>query len=342
MASTCSGCGPGFKTPLDAMKGPREEIVYLPCIYRNTDIQKPDYLATVDVNPESPDFCKVIHRLPMPNLKDELHHSGWNACSSCYDDASKKRNRLILPSLISSRIYVVDVGTDPRAPRLHKMVEPTDLYWKCGLANPHTSHCLGSGQIMISAMGDPSGNGKGGFVLLDGQTFEVIGNWEQPGEAAPFGYDFWYQPRHNVMISTEWGAPKALGNGFNPADVKAGHYGQRLHVWDWTTHKRIQTLDLGEEGAIPLEIRFLHDPAASEGFVGCALQGTVFRFYKTRASVYKILFETTTLNDLRKCVFCYTFFYRKEIGQQKGSSKFQAKRLMVGLFLRCQVLLRTS
>ncbi|XP_016428490.1 selenium-binding protein 1-like [Sinocyclocheilus rhinocerous] len=149
MASTCSGCGPGYKTPLDAMKGPREEIVYLPCIYRNTDIQKPDYLATVDVNPQSPNFCKVIHRLPMPNRKDELHHSGWNACSSCYDDPSKRRNRLILPSLMSSRIYVVDVGTDPRTPRLHKIVEPIDLFWKCGLANPHTSHCLGSGQIMI-------------------------------------------------------------------------------------------------------------------------------------------------------------------------------------------------
>lgn len=48
-----------------------------------------------------------------------------------------------------------------------QMVEPTDLYWKCGLANPHTSHCLGSGQIMISAMGDPSGNGKGN-VLTSG------------------------------------------------------------------------------------------------------------------------------------------------------------------------------
>uniref|UniRef100_A0A672QDS6 Methanethiol oxidase n=1 Tax=Sinocyclocheilus grahami TaxID=75366 RepID=A0A672QDS6_SINGR len=238
MASTCSGCGPGYKTPLDAMKGPREEIVYLPCIYRNTDIQKPDYLATVDVNPQSPNFCKVIHRLPMPNLKDELHHSGWNACSSCYDDPSKRRNRLILPSLMSSRIYVVDVGTDPRAPRLHKIVEPIDLFWKCGLANPHTSHCLGSGQIMISTMGDPSGNGKGKMLLS-----------------------------------------KSLATG--SSQVKVCHYGQCLHVWDWTTHKRIQTLDLGEEGAVPLEIRFLHDPAAAEGFVGYALQSTVFRFYKT-------------------------------------------------------------
>lgn len=124
------------------------------------------------------------------------------------------------------------------------MVEPVEVLWKCNLANPHTSHCLGSGQIMISCMGDPSGAGKGeqatnlrrslcwtgwvtagvagGFLLLDGETFEVIGNWEHPGEAAPFGYDFWYQPRHNVMISTEWGAPKALVDGFNPAHVKEG------------------------------------------------------------------------------------------------------------------------
>ncbi|KAM7382772.1 hypothetical protein PAMP_002488 [Pampus punctatissimus] len=217
----------------------------------------------------------------MPNLHDELHHSGWNACSSCFGDPSKKRNRLILPSLISSRVYVIDVGTNAREPRIHKMVEPVDLYWKCGLANPHTTHCLGSGQIMISCMGDPSGNGKGGFVLLDGETFEVVGNWEHPGEAAPFGYDFWYQPRHNVMISTEWGAPKALVDGFNPAHIKEGHYGNSLHVWDWTSHRKLQTLDLGEDGAIPLEIRFLHDPDATEGYVGCALRGTVFRFYKT-------------------------------------------------------------
>uniref|UniRef100_A0A8C3ART5 Methanethiol oxidase n=1 Tax=Cyclopterus lumpus TaxID=8103 RepID=A0A8C3ART5_CYCLU len=268
-----------------AMKGRREQIVYLPCIYRNTDIMKPDYLATVDVDPESSTFTQVIHRLPMPNLRDELHHSGWNACSSCFGDASKTRNRLILPSLISSRVYVVDVGTDPRAPQIHKVVEPVDMFWKCDLANPHTSHCLGNGQIMISCIGDPSGNGKGGFVLLDGETFEVIGNWEHPGEAAPFGYDFWYQPRHNVMISTEWGAPKALANGFNPAHVKEGLYGRSIHVWDWTTHRKLQTLDLGEEGAIPLEIRFLHDPDATEGYVGCALRSIVFRFYKTPVSL---------------------------------------------------------
>ncbi|MEE6508900.1 hypothetical protein FKM82_023413 [Ascaphus truei] len=278
----CGTCGPGYKTPLDAMKGPREELLYLPCIYRNTGIKKPDYLATVDVNPKSSTFSKVIHRLPMPNMNDELHHTGWNTCSSCYGDAKKFRNRLILPSLHSSRVYVVDVGTNQRAPRMHKVVEPVDIFKKCNLANLHTSHCLGSGEIMISTLGDPSGNAKGGFVLLDGETFEVKGNWEVEGQAAPFGYDFWYQPRHNVMISTEWGSLKVIDSGFRIEDVAAGLYGHSLHVWDWTCHTRIQTIDLGEEGLIPLEVRFLHNPDADQGLVGCALSSSVFRFYKTQ------------------------------------------------------------
>lgn len=41
------------------MKGPKETIVYLPCILTNTGVDKPDYLATVDVDPRSPTYSKV-------------------------------------------------------------------------------------------------------------------------------------------------------------------------------------------------------------------------------------------------------------------------------------------
>lgn len=47
-------------------EGPREEIVYLPCIYRNTDTLKPDYLATVDVDPKSSAYCQVEGVRPAP------------------------------------------------------------------------------------------------------------------------------------------------------------------------------------------------------------------------------------------------------------------------------------
>ncbi|NXP65043.1 SBP1 oxidase, partial [Chloropsis cyanopogon] len=215
--------------------GPRERLLYLPCIYRGTGTGRPDFLATVDVDPESPRYCQVIHRLPMPHVGDELHHSGWNACSSCHGDPTKSRRFLILPSLISSRIYVVDVATDPRAPRLHKVVEAEELARKGNAAFPHTSHCLGSGEILISCLGDPEGNGKGTFILLDGETFEVKGNWEKGGKIPNLGYDFWYQPRHNVLLSTEWGVPKILAQGFDPRDVEKGEWeilGNSGFPWD--------------------------------------------------------------------------------------------------------------
>ena len=40
---------------------------------------------------------------------------------SCHGDPNQKRNRLIMPSITTSRIYIVDVESDPRAPRIHKV-----------------------------------------------------------------------------------------------------------------------------------------------------------------------------------------------------------------------------
>jgi methanethiol oxidase len=56
--------------------GTREKLLYLPAVLnRGFDgADHPDYLATVDVDPDSPTFSQVIHRLPMPIVGDELHH----------------------------------------------------------------------------------------------------------------------------------------------------------------------------------------------------------------------------------------------------------------------------
>ena len=58
-----------------------------------------------------------------------------------------------------------------------------------------------------------------------------------------------------------------------------GKYGQSLHVWDWTMRELKQSIDLGEEGKIPLELRFLHDSDADLGYVGWALSSTIFAYY---------------------------------------------------------------
>ena len=69
--------------------------------------------------------------------------------------------------------------------------------------------------------------------------------------------------------------------GFNPALVGT-KYGSKLHVWDWDTKALRQTLELGPEGLIPLEIRFKHDPNESNGFVGAALSSNVLHIHKAR------------------------------------------------------------
>ena len=93
-------CGPGYASPAEAIRAPREKLLYTIAIYTGTGIQKPDYLATVDADPESTTYSQVIHRLEMPSIGDELHHMGWNACSSCHDDAGMTRKYLLVPGAV--------------------------------------------------------------------------------------------------------------------------------------------------------------------------------------------------------------------------------------------------
>ena len=273
-----STAGPGYASPAEAIKGPREKLLHVIALYGGTGVRKPDYLATVDVDPKSPNYSKVIHRLPMPHVDDELHHFGWNTCSSCHGADGKERRYLIIPGLKSSRIHVVDAA-DPAAPKMHKVIEPDVVRKKAGLTAPHTVHCLPDGQIMLSMLGDAEGNGPGGFLLLD-EAFDIAGRWEKSTEGMQFNYDFWYQPRHEVMVSSEWAAPKTYAGGFDPKDVEAGKYGSRLHFWDWKERRIAKTIDLGADGRIPLEVRFLHDPESRHGFVGAALSSTMWHFRK--------------------------------------------------------------
>jgi selenium-binding protein 1 len=157
--------GPGFSTPLEAFnKGQREVLLYIPCICPTKD--RPDFLATVDVDPKSETFQTVIFRTHMTNLGDEIHHTGWNACSSCHNDPNRSRNRLIVPGLMSSRIYSVNVGTDPKKPKIDQIIEPDEMY-ENGLAIPHTSHCLADGDIMISCMARRSGKQRKRWIRFD-------------------------------------------------------------------------------------------------------------------------------------------------------------------------------
>src|SRR5262249_1519745 len=122
-------------SPAEALQAPSEELLYLACLHEGTGVQEPDFLAVVDA-----EEGRIGNELAMPNVGDELHHFGWNRCSSaCH---GPDRSHLIIPGFRSSRIHVVDVATDPRRPRIEHVVEPEEILAKTGYTRPHTVHCM--------------------------------------------------------------------------------------------------------------------------------------------------------------------------------------------------------
>lgn len=62
----------------------------------------------------------------------------------------------------------------------------------------------------------------GSMIVMCGKTWKLKGLWHKPEDAVKYGYDFWYQYHHNVLISTEWGSPNAWWKGLDPSRVKQG------------------------------------------------------------------------------------------------------------------------
>jgi selenium-binding protein 1 len=228
----------------------------------------------VDVDPQSQTYGQIISRLDMPNPGDELHHFGWNACSSalCPHSAHPhvERRYLVVPGLRSSRIHIIDTKPDPRHPKIVKVIEPQELAEKTGYSRPHTVHC-GPDGIYVSALGAPSGEGPGGIFALDHYTFEPLGQWEVHRGPQQFAYDFAWHLGHDIAITSEWGTPAMVEDGVIPEALLQGKYGHSIHVWDRPKRRHSQVLDLGAEQQMVLELRPAHDPTKTYGFVGVVI-----------------------------------------------------------------------
>lgn len=275
-----------YPSPRAAMDAPQEELAYVATI--DPTGTRPDELAMVDVNPQSSAYNKLTSKLTLPNIGDELHHFGWNACSAALCPTMPhphiERRYLLVPGLKSSRMYIVDTKPDPSNPRIVKTIEPSELEGKSGYSRPHTTHC-GPDAIYVSALGAPDGDGPGGVFLMDHQTFEVKGAWEKDRGPQRLAYDFWWHLGHDTMITSEWGTPHMVENGVVPEMLLAGKYGHHVHIWDLRKRRHVQALDLGAEQQMVLELRPAHDPRKTYGFVGVVtslkdLSASVWLWYR--------------------------------------------------------------
>jgi methanethiol oxidase len=259
-----------YPSPKLAAQAPPEKLAYV-ALLNPTHEGRPDAIGVVDVDPASPSYAKTVGTVEMPNAGDELHHFGWNACSSCLcpyaPHPHTERRYLVVPGIRSSRVHIIDTKPDPRRPKIVKVIEPGTIAARAGYSRPHTVHC-GPDGIFISALGSPSGDGPGGIFILDPESFEVLGKWEIDRGPQFLHYDFWWHLGYDTLITSEWGTPRMVESGVNPEILLKGGYGHALHVWDLRRRKHQQTLDLGAEQQMVLELRPAHDPSRAYGFVG--------------------------------------------------------------------------
>ena len=262
-----------YPSPKMAMQSPPEKLAYMALINPGKN-GAPDAIGVVDVDPESKSYGRLVGQTDMPQSGDELHHFGWNACSSCLCPYSPhphmERRYLVVPGINSSRIHILDTKPDPREPKIVKVIEPETVAQRTGYASPHTVHC-GPDGVYLSALGAPDGGGPGGTFILDPETFDVRGRWEIDRGPQELAYDVWWHLGLDTMVTSTWGTPNMVKDGVNPELLLGGKYGNKLHVWDLRRRRHVQQLELGNEQQMVLELRPAHDPTRAYGFVGVVI-----------------------------------------------------------------------
>ena len=132
-----------YSSPGEATAAAPETLAYVATLNTGTNGDRaPDAITVLDLEEGSPTYGTLVGRLDMPNVGDELHHFGWNACSSALCPWAAhphvERRYLLVPGLRSSRIHVIDVKEDPRTPKLVKVIEAEEIARKAGYSRPHT------------------------------------------------------------------------------------------------------------------------------------------------------------------------------------------------------------
>jgi selenium-binding protein 1 len=274
-----------YPSPTMAMQAPAETLAYVALL--NPDPTANDALAVLDVDPASPGYGAQISRVGMPHAGDELHHFGWNACSSCLCPNSPHphmhRRYLVVPGMRRRASTYSTPCRTRGGRRLVKVIEAEEIIRRTGYSRPHTAHC-GPDGIYINALGNADGDGPGGIFVLDAETFEIKGRWEKdrgPQHLSTTSGGTWSRHDDHERVGH---AEDGRGRRDSRAASRRQH-GNALHAWDLNSRRHLQKLELGPEYQMVLELRPAHDPNETYGFVGVVtslkdLSGSIWMWHR--------------------------------------------------------------
>lgn len=217
-----------------------------------------DKLVTIDVQPNSPNFGKVIHSVSVGG-RGEAHHTGFT------DD----RRFLWAGRLDDNKIFVFDL-IDPSKPKVVKTI--TDFADKTGFVGPHTFYST-PGRMMIQALSNKdTHDGQTGIAVYN-NSGDLVSVHKMPLEDGGdgYGYDIGINPAKNVMLTssfTGW-TNYMMDMGQMVKDPEAmKKFGKSMIMWDFKSMKPIKTMEV--PGA-PLEIRWSLKPQDNWAITATAL-----------------------------------------------------------------------
>ena len=256
IAAADETCNSPYVTKL--IKG-QEDFVYVWTLGVDSVGDGSDKLVTVDVNPKSKRYGKVLNAVSV-GTRGEAHHMGFT------DD----RRFIWAGGLSEPKIYVFDIGTDPGRPKLVKTI--SDMADKTGYLGPHTYYAM-PGRMLVQALSNTKDKGGRTGMALYNNAGGFVASYPTPtdGGGDGYGYDLAVNPRKNVLLTSSFTGydnyMRPLGDVVKDPEAMK-RFGNTMVVWDLKAMKPKQILAVP---GTPLEIRWSLNPGDDWAITATAL-----------------------------------------------------------------------
>jgi selenium-binding protein 1 len=276
----------------------QEDFVYIWTLGAEGIGDEQDKLVTVGVNPDSPQYGRVIHSVSVGG-RNEAHHTGFT-----FD-----RRYLWCATLDTNKIFVFDIHTDPARPRLIRTI--TNFVARSGgVVGPHTVMPVKDQMLITGLSNNRDHGGRSALVEYTSDGEYVATYWmptddnlqgaEKTGKYADgYNYDIRAMPRLDVMFTssfTGW-SNYMMDFGKMLKDEQAmKRFGNTFVVWRLSERKPLKIFDI--PGA-PLEIRFAIRPQHDYAFTIAALTSKIWLIYLDKQNIWQAK-EVANIGDPAK------------------------------------------
>ncbi len=263
----------------------QEDVVYVWTLGMEGIGDEQDKMVTVDVNPKSAHYGKVVNSVSVGG-RNEAHHS----------DFTDDRRFLWAGGLDTNKIFIFDVHTDPAKPKLVKTI--TDFVAKTGgVVGPHSFYALPGRMVITGLSNNKDHGGRTALAEYTNDGAYVATYWMptdqklQDDQSKPYAdgynYDVRALPRKNLMLTssfTGW-SNYMMDFGKMLADPEAmKRFGATVVQWDLHTRQPKKIFNV--PGA-PLELRCAWKPDHNYCFTSTALTSKIWLIYEDKPGVWK-------------------------------------------------------